>query len=256
MRFLQSQQKKLYHFVSIKLTTNREKLPSHKKLSEIKYFHKIVGHHDPCNSELVNYVLESIKRICCHTPKKKKSFTPQPLHTLYRSLGEDNTNLINLRTMLLCVLSFMGFLKFSEVINLKNSDIVLNKTHMSIFIEKSKTDVYREGSWMHLSKLQSALCPIKLYIETAKVKESEDKFIFRQICRSKQGFKLKDLDKPISYTTVRDILLTNLKNVGLDKIQFGLHSLRSGGATAAANVGINNRLFQKHGREYTGQKTG
>ena len=32
---------------------------------------------------------------------------------------------------------------------------------MSIFIE-SKTDVYREGYWMHLSKLQSALCQIKL----------------------------------------------------------------------------------------------
>ena len=120
----------------------------------IKYFRKIVGHHDPCNSELVNYVLEGIKRICCHTPKKKKPFTPQLLHTLYRSLGEDNMNLINLRTMLLCVLSFMGFLRFSEVINLKNSDIILKETHMSIFIEKSKTDVYREGYWMHLSKLQ------------------------------------------------------------------------------------------------------
>ena len=56
--------------------------------------------------------------------------------------------------MLLCVLSFMGFLRFSEVINLKNSDIILKETHMSIFIEKSKTDVYREGYWMHLSKLQ------------------------------------------------------------------------------------------------------
>ena len=68
------------------------------------------------------------------------------------------------------------------------------------------TDVYREG-WMHLSKLQSALRPIKLfkkYIETAKIKESEEKFIFRQICHGKQGFKLKDLDKPISYTKVRD----------------------------------------------------
>ena len=122
---------------------------------------------------------------------------------------------------------------------------------MSIFIEKSKTDVYREGYWMHLSKLQQALCPIKLlkrYIEDAKVKESEDKFIFKRICHSKQGFKLKDLDKPISYTTVRDILLTNLKNIGLDKTQFGLRSLRSGGATAAANFGINDRLFQKHGR--------
>ena len=45
--------------------------------------------------------------------------------------------------MLLCVLSFMGFLKFSEVIDLKNSDIILKETHKSIFIEKSKTDVYR-----------------------------------------------------------------------------------------------------------------
>ena len=95
------------------------------------------------------------------------------------------------------------------------------------------------------------LCPIRLfkkYIEAAKVKESEEKFVFRQICHSKQGFKLKDLDKPISYTTVRDILLTNLKNIGLEKIQFGLHNLRSGETTAAANFGINDRLFQKHGR--------
>ena len=108
--------------------------------------------------------------------------------------------------MFLCVLSFMGFLSFFEIIKLKNSDIILKETHMSIFIEKSRTDVYREG-WMHLSKLQSALRPIKLfkkYIETAKIKESEEKFIFRQICHGKQGFKLKDLDKPISYTKVRD----------------------------------------------------
>ena len=104
---------------------------------------------------------------------------------------------------------------------------------------------------MHLSKLQSALCPIKLfkrYIEAAKVKESEEKFIFRQICHSKQDFKLKDLDKPISYTAGKYILLTNLKNKGLEKTQFGLRRLRSGGATAAANFGIHDRLFPKHGR--------
>ena len=145
--------------------------------------------------------------------------------------------------MLLCILRFMGFLRFSEVINLKNSDIILKETDMSIFIEKSKTDVYQEGYWMHLSKLQLALCPIKLfkkYIEAAKVKESEEKFIFRH---SKQGLKLKDLDKPINYTTVRDILLTNLKNIGLDKTQYGLPSLTLGGSTAAANFGINDRLF-------------
>ena len=117
----------------------------------IKYFDKTKAHHDPWKSELVNYVLEGIKKFFCHTPKKKKPYNPQLLHT-YRSLGEDNVNLINLRTMLLCVLSFMGFLRFSEVINLKCSDIILTETQMSIFIEKCNTDVYREGYWMYLSK--------------------------------------------------------------------------------------------------------
>ena len=41
---------------------------------------------------------------------------------------------------------------------------------------------------MNLSKLPAALCPTKFfrkYIEAVKIKESEEKFIFRQICHSK-----------------------------------------------------------------------
>ena len=133
-----------------------------------------------------------------------------------------------------------------KVTNLNYSDIIFKETHMSVFIEKSKADVYREGFWMHLPKLQSALCLIKLfkkYVEAAKIKESEEKCIFTQICHSKQGYKLKDLDIYIIYTMAQDILLNNLKNIGLN-----LHSLRLGGATAAANFRINDRFFQKHRR--------
>ena len=39
-----------------------------------------------------------------------------------------------------------------------------------------------------------------------------------------------------------------LQAVGLDTKQFGLHSLRAGGATAAANAGVPDRLFKRHGR--------
>ena len=35
---------------------------------------------------------------------------------------------------------------------------------------------------------------------------------------------------------------------GFNPKQFGLHSLRSGGASAAGNNGINDRLFKRHGR--------
>ena len=38
------------------------------------------------------------------------------------------------------------------------------------------------------------------------------------------------------------------ESIGLNKSKFGLHSLRSGGATAAASAGVNDRVFKKHGR--------
>ena len=52
---------------------------------------------------------------------------------------------------MILVLSFMGFLRFSELSNLKCSDFILHNTQ--IFIENSKTDIYRKGHWLHLAKL-------------------------------------------------------------------------------------------------------
>ena len=56
----------------------------------------------------------------------------------------------------------MGFLRFSELSNLKRGDFILHNIHMSIFIEKSKTDTYRKRHWLHLPKLNSNLCPLDL----------------------------------------------------------------------------------------------
>lgn len=39
-----------------------------------------------------------------------------------------------------------------------------------------------------------------------------------------------------------------LQSTGLDSTRFGLHFLRFGGCTAAANYGDQDRLFQRHGR--------
>ena len=45
-----------------------------------------------------------------------------------------------------------------------------------------------------------------------------------------------------------EIVLEGLKEIGLNPKQFGLHSLRAGGATSAANNGVPDRLFKRHGR--------
>ena len=43
-------------------------------------------------------------------------------------------------------------------------------------------------------------------------------------------------------------MLAAFSDIGLDSTKLGVHSLRSGGATAAAAAGITDRLFKKHGR--------
>ena len=42
-------------------------------------------------------------------------------------------------------------------------------------------------------------------------------------------------------------MLSKLQDLGYDRHLFALHSLRSGGASAAANLGVNDWLFKRHG---------
>jgi len=50
--------------------------------------------------------------------------------------------------------------------------------------------------------------------------------------------------RPISYIRARELLLNSLVELGFPKSSYGLHSLRSGGASAAANAGVIDRLFK------------
>lgn len=52
----------------------------------------------------------------------------------------------------------------------------------------------------------------------------------------------------MSYTRTREIVLQAFAELGYPKHLFGLHSLRAGGASAAANAGVSDRLFKRHGR--------
>jgi hypothetical protein len=52
----------------------------------------------------------------------------------------------------------------------------------------------------------------------------------------------------LSYSRYREIFLDAIKQIGYDPKLYGLHSLRAGGATSAANAGVQDRLFKRHGR--------
>ena len=52
----------------------------------------------------------------------------------------------------------------------------------------------------------------------------------------------------ISYSSILDYFKRSFKDIVLDVSQFGTQSLKAGGASAAANSGVQDRLFQRHGR--------
>lgn len=74
---------------------------------------------------------------------------------------------------------------------------------------------------------------LKLYLQVADIPLDFDCFIFRGVTFWKKSgsYKLRN-------SRVREILLDAFGNLGVGKSKFGLHSLRSGGATAAANAGV------------------
>ena len=71
--------------------------------------------------------------------------------------------------------------------------------------------------------------------------------VFRAVVHTKEGQTLRK-SGGLSYSRLRELLL-EISQLGMDPGQFGMHtcSLRAGGATAAANAGVPDRLFKRHG---------
>ena len=69
-----------------------------------------------------------------HKTRKKKPITIEYLELLYQKLA-----------VKICILDFCSFLRYSEIINLRRSDRTFHDKFIKVFIEKRKTDVYREG---------------------------------------------------------------------------------------------------------------
>ena len=85
------------------------------------------------------------------------------------------------------------------------------------------------------------------YFHLAECTGDNDKHLFRALSRTKTGYRLRP-SGGISYTRVQELVLERIKAIGLDPKKFGLHRLRSGGASAAANAGVPDRWFKRHGR--------
>ena len=166
--------------------------------------------------------------------------------------GADLSNILQLRNVCLYVLAlYAGFFRSEEVLNIKLNHIYFHEGYMTIKVEKSKADQLRQGDEVLNAQSGGTVCAVSLleaYLSKLDIDPHSSEFIFRPLVKTKSSYKLVQKDKPISYSTFRDQLAKSLQNVVPDPSVYGTHSFRSGGASRAANSGVSDRAFQRHGR--------
>ena len=159
-------------------------------------------------------------------------------------------SLTEVRLAAMALLSFAAFLRYDELAKLKCCDLKLSETSLTLKIRSSKTDQFRQGDAVLVARTRLVTCPVAMverYIAMASISLSSELCLFRGIVHTKTGERLR-ASGSLSYTRMRELLLARLTSLGFDAKQFGLHSLRAGGASAAANAGVPDRLFKRHGR--------
>ena len=157
-------------------------------------------------------------------------------------------SLYHARTVALCLIAYAGFLRYDELSSLLCLDVTFHPGYIMIFIESSKPISIEMGPGCPSVVPVLITCPSKalnLYADMAGIDFESDLPLFRGLNSVKDKTRMRK--SKISYTRVRELVKEAFAD-SIDVNLIGVHSLRAGGASSAANNGIPDRLFKRHGR--------
>ena len=98
------------------------------------------------------------------------------------------------------------FFRFGELESLRECDVFFYDEHAEVFVESSKTDQFREGTWVPIARTNSNICPVAMlerYFRLANIQGNADKLLFRGLTSTKQAYRLHP-SGGISYTRVSE----------------------------------------------------
>ena len=229
--------------------TSKSKAAVEEATNAMSWVHSCAGLPSISANPFVKATIDGLQRSLAKPTVKKEPVTVEMLEAIVTD-AQQSGSLSDLRLATACLLAFASFLRFGELVNLKPTNIQIQGDIMRIHIEHSKTDQLRQGDEVLISRTKSKTCPVAMvenYMEKTGMSMNDSRFLFRPIQKTKQGEVLRESGQ-ISYSCLRDLFRKKLDYLGFAASDFGLHSLRAGGATAAANAGVPDRLFKRHGR--------
>ena len=121
---------------------------------------------------------------------------------------------------------------------------------MILHIRKSKTDQLGTGQHVRINSTEEEHCPVeltRLYIIKLRY-GTENGFLQPQVRTYKDGSQSGVWFKKLNYSTALEDTKAFMALIGRDPSDYGEHSGRRGGATAASEAGVSWLDLKRHGR--------
>jgi len=206
-----------------------------RRLASISVIHKLSGHYIDTKHPMITENLMGIKRVKGSYQKAKKPILINDLKLIVNVIDKDKNEKRRSKNKALILIGFAGGFRRSELVGILQEDIDFVPEGVKIFIKRSKTDQSGEGMTKGIPYFSNQnYCPVvalKNWIEKLQ---------------NKSG-KIFDMsDKSVALTIKR-----YTATAGLDSNKYSGHSLRSGFATSAAELGAEERSIMA----MTGHKT-
>ena len=213
----------------------------------ISWMHNVSNEDDPCSGAVVRNVHQAARRILAQPKARKTPMSRDLLKKLFSDLGCSKT-LQDLQTITLIVVGFAGFFRWNDLSNIYVDQVVFHRQYAAVFLESRKNDQFRHGHWVFISRWSNrpdGLCPVALMEKLVQKGDlTGHVHLFGKIAK-RRGKKV--VRGKMSYSRARELVREAVAKIGEDPAMYGLHSLRSGGASVAASIGLPDRLIQRQG---------
>jgi len=206
-----------------------------RRLASISVIHRLSGHYIDVKHPMITENLMGIKRVKGSYQKAKKPILINDLKLIVNIIDKDKKEERRKRNRALILVGFAGGFRRSELVEILFEDIDFVPEGVKIFIRRSKTDQSGEGMTKGIPYFSKPeYCPVislKNWLEKLEIKSG----------------KIFDMsDKTVALTVKKYAAIA-----GLDSNKYSGHSLRSGFATSAAELGAEERSIMA----MTGHKT-
>jgi site-specific recombinase XerD len=206
-----------------------------RRLASISVIHKLSGHYIDTKHPMITENLMGIKRVKGSYQKAKKPILINDLKEIIDVIDKEKNEKKKYKNRALILIGFAGGFRRSELVAIDYEDLDFVSEGVKIFIKRSKTDQSGEGMTKGIPYFSNSnYCPVialKTWIQKAEIKSG----------------KIFDIsDKSVALTIKKYTSIA-----GLDSNKYSGHSLRSGFATSAAELGAEERSIMA----MTGHKT-